>query len=126
MIDYAKDLLQPPPDPTLLDNLWFGIEVMLIGMAIVFSVLVLLWGVLELFGFVSKKITQKASDQKNAELPEISIEEKEEKIEESGENEEDEEELVAVISAAVASVLEKPVSGFRVVSFKKRNDWKFI
>ncbi|MCL2157770.1 MAG: OadG family protein [Oscillospiraceae bacterium] len=124
MIEYAKDLLQPPPDPTLLDNLLFGVETMLIGMAIVFSVLILLWGVLELFGFVSKKITEKTNEPKKAELPEITINENIENIEAVNESEEDE--LVAVISAAVAAALEKPVSGFRVVSFKKRNDWKFI
>ena len=38
--------------------------------------------------------------------------------------EEDEEELIAVITAAVAMVLMKPVSGFRVVSFKQRTGWK--
>ena len=39
---------------------------------------------------------------------------------------EDEEELIAVISAAIAMLLKKPVSGFRVVSFKKRSNWKNI
>ena len=36
----------------------------------------------------------------------------------------DEEELIAVISAAVAAMLNKPVSGFRVVAFKKRGNWQ--
>jgi len=40
--------------------------------------------------------------------------------------EEDEEELIAVIAAAVACVLKKPVSGFRVVSFKKRPRWNSL
>lgn len=38
----------------------------------------------------------------------------------------DEEELIAVITAAVAMILEKPASGFRVVSFKPRPVWKWI
>jgi len=38
--------------------------------------------------------------------------------------EEDESELIAVISAAVAAALKKPVSGFRVVAFKKRGGWQ--
>jgi len=42
------------------------------------------------------------------------------------ESEEDDEELIAVIAAAVSAVLRKPVSGFRVVSFKKREGWKLI
>ena len=37
---------------------------------------------------------------------------------------ENEEELIAVITAAIAAALTKPVSGFRVVSFKKRGNWK--
>jgi len=36
----------------------------------------------------------------------------------------DEEELIAVISAAIAAVLKKPTSEFRVVAFKKRNNWQ--
>ena len=116
MIDYAKDLLKMPPDPSLLDDLWFGVEVMLIGMAIVFAVLILLWGILELFGFVSKKIIEKTSDPAKIALPENTDEEEDE----------EEEEAIAVITAAVSAALEKPVSGFRVVSFKKRNEWKFM
>ena len=42
------------------------------------------------------------------------------------ENEEDEEELIAVITAAVSAVLKKPASGFKVVSFKKREGWKLM
>jgi len=41
-------------------------------------------------------------------------------------DEENEEKLIAVISAAIAMILKKPVSGFKVVSFKKRNNWKNI
>ena len=39
---------------------------------------------------------------------------------------EDEEELIAVITAAVSTALKKPVSGFRVVSFKKRSGWNYL
>jgi len=39
---------------------------------------------------------------------------------------ENEEEIIAVISAAISAFLKKPVSGFRVVSFKKRGNWKTI
>ena len=39
---------------------------------------------------------------------------------------ENEEELIAVIAAAISAFLKKPVSGFRVVSFKKRGNWKNI
>lgn len=42
------------------------------------------------------------------------------------EAEENEDEIIAVISAAISAFLKKPVSGFRVVSFKKRGNWKTI
>ena len=38
-------------------------------------------------------------------------------------DEEDEEELIAVITAAIAASLRKPMLDFRVVSFRKRGDW---
>jgi len=38
----------------------------------------------------------------------------------------EEEELIAVITAAISAFLRKPASGFRVVSFKKRGNWKNI
>ena len=38
----------------------------------------------------------------------------------------DKEEIIAVISAAISAFLKKPVSGFRVVSFKKRGNWSNI
>jgi len=40
------------------------------------------------------------------------------------ETQNDDEELIAVISAAIAAVLKKPVSRFRVVAFKKRGNWQ--
>ena len=36
-----------------------------------------------------------------------------------------EEELIAVITAAISAMTQKHPSGFRVVSFKKRGNWKF-
>jgi len=56
------------------------------------------------------------------------IEEHDEIIESEGFNadEENEEELIAVISAAVSVFLKEPVSGFKVVSFKKRGSWSNI
>jgi sodium pump decarboxylase gamma subunit len=115
--------MKMPPDPSFLEKLWFGVEVMLAGMAIVFSVLILLWGILELFGYVSKKITEKAKKpatlQQNEKTAEIISES-------ANKKDEDENEIIAAITAAVSCVMDKPVSGFKVVSFKKRNDWKSL
>ena len=119
MIDYAKDLIKMPADPSFLDRLWFGLSVMIVGMAIVFAVLILLWAILELFGFVSKKIGKKAGAP--AQIPQNETK-AEDPVSENTE-EESEEEMVAAITAAISAVLEKPLSGFRVVSFKKRNNW---
>ena len=61
---------------------------------------------------------EKLFGNKNKKEPEV--------IDNLNENEEDEEELIAVITAAVSAILKKPVSGFKVVSFKKREGWKLI
>ena len=119
MIDYAKDLIKMPIDPSFADRLWFGLSVMLIGMGIVFSVLVLLWGILELFGFVSKKTGKKSAVP--AQIPQNEIKAEDPVFENT--EEESEKETVAAITAAISAVLEKPVSDFRVVSFRKRKNW---
>ena len=62
----------------------------------------------------------KKKKEKEKEKEEIEIANQFEEIEE------DENELIAVISAAVSMILNKPVSGFKVVSFKKRGNWKNI
>jgi sodium pump decarboxylase gamma subunit len=113
VVEQAKDLISMPPDPSFADRIWFGGSVMLMGMAIVFSVLILLWAILELFGFVSKKIGKKTNDPLL--IPET--------VPPENTEDEDEEETIAAITAAISVVLEKPASGFRVVSFKKRNNW---
>ena len=128
---FAKDLLTLPPDPSFLDRLWFGFVVMLIGMLIVFAVLVLLWGILEVFGFIAKKIMRENKNKFNEEKPGEIITQNTAPViinpsdaGEAVEQEEGEDELIAVIAAAVSSVLKKPVSDFRVVSFKKRSNWR--
>jgi hypothetical protein len=68
-----------------------------------------------MFGFFGKK-----NNKKTNEPIEITADEK---IDAENENEG---ELIAVIAAAVASFLQKPISGFRVVSFKERSRWKFF
>ena len=126
MIDkYIQDLIILPENPSFLDRLIFGGKVALIGMAIVFAVLILLWVILELFGYISKKITNKSKKTDETfvgdgvpGVPHVSNE--------NAEFEETKEELIAVITAAVAMSMQKPVSGFRVVFFKQRNGWKQI
>ena len=71
-----------------------------------------------MFGFLRKKHGKKAEDK--TEIMQIPLK----TAEDTAETEEAE--IIAVITAAVASVLDKPLSGFRVVSFKKRSEWKHV
>lgn len=102
-------------------------QVVLIGMAMVFAVLALLWGVVSVFGKVMSSKSQKS---KSAPVPvtapspapdatPVSTPVKKLPAEENGE-------LIAVITAAVAAAIQSDetlnsrfASGFRVVSFKK-------
>lgn len=102
-------------------------QVVLIGMAMVFAVLALLWGVVSVFGKVMSSKSQKS---KSAPVPvtapspapdatPVSTPTKKLPVEEDGE-------LIAVITAAVAVAIQSDetlnsrfASGFRVVSFKK-------
>lgn len=75
-------------------------------------------GILSIFG-------RKPKDEKNNVVaPEITSAASAANEEASQENSVSEnEELIAVIMAAIAASMQKPVSGFRVVSFKERGRW---
>ena len=81
--------------------------------------------------FIYGVILQKKQD-KEAELAKSVPDEKilqtavveEAAIEEIETYTENEEELIAVITAAISAITQKPASGFRVTSFKKRSGWK--
>ena len=103
-------------------NMWGGI---LVCIAIVFAAFVLLWGMLQLLGLLNlRKAKFKADRLNNNAENKIVVEHILPIIDE--ESEEDDEELIAVITAAIAMVWDKPASGFRVVSFKKRTGWKLM
>ena len=98
-----------------LNYMWVGV---LVGMLVVFSVLALLWLILEAFGAVARK--RKKADKPApavvapapAPVPETA-------------STENDEEIVAAITAALAVYMEEvkatnpSINGFRVVSFKK-------
>ena len=92
------------------ETLLFGLEMVLIGMATVFSVLILLWLALTVFKLVfAKKNTAEKTDVAPAPVaaPVVTAN--------------NDEEIVAVIAAAIA-MAESESSGvkFRVVSFKRK------
>lgn len=98
---------------SLNERLALGLEVTLLGLGTVFAVLIILWAVLSVFRLVfykpgePKKITKpiKADD---VAVPVVS---------EAPKN--NDEELVAVITAAISVMIDKPQTSFRVVSFKR-------
>lgn len=100
-----------------------GAQGLLFGMAVVFAVLILIWGILEVFRIIFYDIPNKkkaeaegtpAADETPAEsIPEPAVEEAAEA---------DDGELVAAITAAIAMMMEEsgqPQTSFRVVSFRR-------
>ena len=89
------------------------------GFILVFVVLALIWGLLELFSLLFTK--KKAENEKKSEAPAPAVEPA--PVIEASEPESDDLELVAVITAAISAYRsaegESP-KGFRVVSFRKK------
>ena len=85
------------------------------GYVLVFIVLALIWGILELFhlAFAGKKAP--ASPVKQEAVPAPAAEE----AFEPAATATNEEEIVAAIMAAISAYTDKPASSFRVVSFRK-------
>lgn len=97
----------------LLDALMFGGAMLFIGMAAVFSVLLVLWLFLCLFKLVFHDLPKKRKPKKVEPAP-VKV------VEEVSKDTNKDEELIAVIGAAIA-MAEGDDSGlkFRVVSFKR-------
>lgn len=95
------------------EKMLLGGQVTLLGMGTVFSVLALLWGLVELLHLILKPFSapkkQKAAEVKT-EAPAV-----------EAVSEMDEGEIVAAIVAAISAATGKAPSAFRVVSFKRAN-----
>ena len=98
-----------------LNYMWVGV---LVGMLVVFSVLALLWLILEAFGAVARKGGKAVQPAPAVVAPAPAP------VPETASTENDEE-IVAAITAALAVYMEEAkaanpsINGFRVVSFKK-------
>lgn len=107
---------------TMGERVTMGLQVLLFGMAVVFSVLILIWGILVLFRVIFYDIPNKkkalAKPAETAPVKEAAPE-PEPVLETIEEPEADEAEVVAAITAAVALMLDKPQTSFRVVSFRR-------
>lgn len=94
---------------------------------LIFVGIILIWLGFKIFSQSNKKTENNNTENQNKiseNPPPIEVMVSQIENTENSVTEQDEEELIAVISAAVAAVLNKPVSGFRVVSFKQRNGWR--
>ena len=107
---------------TFADRVSEALSVSLLGIGTVFAVLAVLWGVLEIFRFFFYDLPKRSSG-------EVKKEEKTAKpvkpapvsapVAAPVVNTGSDAELVAAISAAIAVVLDKPATSFRVVSFRR-------
>lgn len=108
---------------TLGDKLSIGVEVSLMGIAIVFLVLAILWGILELFRVFFYEIPKKRREKKQASEADMGEQIEDAMLTEANcdvpSDTQKEEELIAAISAAVAMEIGKPIGSFRVVSFHR-------
>ena len=92
----------------------YGGQMLLIGMSVVFSVLLILWGALELFHLIVTKLPAALEKKRAKETPAPT-----EPVAEIVAEDEDQE-IVAVIAAAIAAANEEnPAGSFRVVSFRR-------
>ena len=112
------------------DNVTLSITILLTGFAVVFSVLLILIGIIKGYGTVVYSIQNKQQKKKasrNADLPKVVREpEAESPAVEEAVDEEENDELIAVISAAVYSMYD--ASNVRIKSIRKApsrsNAWR--
>ena len=118
-VDYSKKM-------DMADAVPFGLETVLLGMGVVFAVLIIIMIVLSLFKvFFYKPSANEKKASANEKKP--SANEKKQAPAPEPEfvpdiipaAETDDAELVAVITAAIASMLDAPQTSFRVVSFRR-------
>lgn len=93
------------------DAVLYGLQMLLIGMLIVFSVLALLWLSLEISGKIFRTLSGTAKKP---------VEKKPDPIAAPAPVATDDTELIAVLTAAIAALESAPAARFRVVSFKRK------
>ncbi len=87
------------------------------GYVLVFTVLGLIWLILEIFGRAFTKKPEEESTEIIIEAQKTTVPEPQPVIEKSSD---DDAAIVAAIVAAISAYTNKPANGFRVVSFKKK------
>ncbi len=89
----------------------YGLQMLLVGMLIIFSVLALLWLSLEISGSIFRKLSSNAK---------ADVQKKPEPVAVAEPTATDDGELIAVLTAAIAAMESAPSARFRVVSFKRK------
>ncbi len=104
---------------TFADRVSEALRVSLLGIATIFAVLAVLWGVLEIFRFFFYDLPNKSKGEKKSEsapkAPVVTAVSAPVATVSADQNEE----IVAAIMAALAVVMDRPATSFRVVSFRR-------
>ena len=109
----------------LSEKLAIGAEVAIMGILIVFSVLAIIWGALEIFRVIFYELPKKKAEKQAAKAAvEVTTAGPTVIEEEPVQNVRDEGEILAAITAAIALMTEKQPSSFRVVSFRRVENGK--
>ena len=106
-VDYSKSMEMSEAIP-------YGLQTVLLGMGVVFSVLIILLAVLSVFKYVFYKPAKSETKSPEAKKAPEPVPEAVPTVAET-----DDAELVAVITAAIAAMLDAPTTSFRVVSFRR-------
>ena len=117
-------LLMLAADASAFENMTFAdraseaLRVSVLGLGMVFAVLAILWLVLEIFRYVFYDLPNKGKlDEKKPEKPAKTEPVPAPVVTQVTAS--DDGEVIAAITAALCVVLDKPATGFRVVSFRK-------
>lgn len=110
LLNFGDEVSNSAP---LADRLMMGLQTALLGMGVIFTVLIILWAVLSVFKLVfykGEKAEASTASKSPAPAPVQTA---------PIQAQSDDAELVAAITAAIAVVMDKPQTSFRVVSFKR-------
>lgn len=107
-------------DSTMIERITMGLETMAFGMIVIFAVLMLIWGILELFHIAFHGVSKEKkapAPKKVAPAPApapVAPQPVASPVQDDGA-------LIAAITAAIAVAMQQPTTSFRVVSFKRTN-----
>lgn len=108
---------------TLAEKLAIGVEVSVVGILIVFAVLAILWGCLELMHLVIYTIPKHHRAKREVTSSVFALQTAEE-VPEVETPAQDDGEVLAAITAAITIMTEKQPGTFRVVSFRRTDNRK--